>query len=82
MPIALFDRRAQTRQHVRRHAPAFLHVREARQDELVDAEAPVRGELVDHLSGIAHDRRAEVHADLRDAVPEGTTLMSSRPPLI
>src|SRR5262245_53406198 len=60
------DRVAQERQDVGRHAPAFLLVGEAGEDELVDPEAPVGAELRGDLLGVADDRRAEVHAHARD----------------
>jgi len=45
-------------------------VREAGEDELVDAETPVGKQFARDLLRVADDGRPQVHPYLRDAVPE------------
>ena len=61
---------AQGWQDFGRYAPTLFFVREAGEDELVDAQTPVGEQLARDLLRVTDDGRPQVHPYLRDAVPE------------
>src|SRR5437899_3379117 len=61
---------AQGWQDFGRCPPALFFVREAGQDELVDAQTPVGEQLARDLLRVTDDGRPQVHPYLRDAVPQ------------